>query len=97
MSAKRASRWSEAGRTANLVRGNATRQRNPVDLDSAVHCVLVEEPKCADALNVRGELYPLLIEQEQLVGANLFGAELVGRFIEVLRKIGNTADVGSDC
>jgi hypothetical protein len=28
------------------------RQRNPVDLDSAVQCVLVEEPKCADALNV---------------------------------------------
>ncbi len=40
------------------------RERNPVDVDSAAQRVLVEEPKCADGLNVCGELYPFLIEQE---------------------------------
>lgn len=40
------------------------RQRNPVDLDSAAQSVLTEEPKYADGLNVSGELYPFLIEQE---------------------------------
>lgn len=43
------------------------RKRNPVDVDSAAQCVLVEEPKRADGLNVTGELYPLFIEEKKLV------------------------------
>ena len=72
-------------------------QWHAVDLDSTVQRVLVEESKCADGLNVGGELHPLFIEQEKLVWANLLRAELAGRFVEMLCEIGNTADVGSDC
>ena len=50
----------------------------------------------ADELR-KAALITRIIEQEQLIGADIFGAKLFGRFIEVFCEIGNAADVGPDC
>jgi hypothetical protein len=54
------------------------RQRHPVDLDSAAQRVLIEKPKSAEGLYVVGELYPFLIEQEELIGADFLRAPAGG-------------------
>jgi hypothetical protein len=47
----------------------------------------------ADGLNISGKLDPLLIEQVQLPRADLFGAELVGRLVEVSGELRDRANI----
>src|ERR1019366_336665 len=68
-------------------------QRNPFDLDFAVQGVAVEKTETAYGLNVRRDLDFLLVQQEQLPRADLFGAQIFGRLVKVFGELGGRADV----
>jgi hypothetical protein len=66
----------------------APREQNALDLDFAVQDVGIEEPRRADELDAGG-LAGVILDQEQLVPANVFRAELVRRFAKVFGELGD--------
>src|SRR5277367_3211487 len=64
-----------------------------LSISLAVQCIPVKEPETADGLNISGKLDPLLIQQVQLPRADLFGAELVGRLVEVSGELRDRANI----
>ena len=74
----------------------AARKWNAFDRDLPVQRVGVEESQCADRLNVGGRRHVLLLHQEELIAANVLGAELIGGLTEVPRKLGNRVQVNPD-
>jgi hypothetical protein len=61
----------------------APRKRNAFDRDLPVQSMGIEEAKSADHHHVGGRRHLLFLGQEQLVAANVLGAELIGWFAEV--------------
>ena len=53
----------------------------------------VQESQRADQLNTGGLRCLLVLDQEQLVLANLLGAELVGWLVEVSSKLGDRVQI----
>jgi hypothetical protein len=65
------------------------RKRDAFELDFTVQGVGIEEPGRADELDAGGLASLFFLDQKQLVIANMFGAELVGRPSKVFGKLGD--------
>ena len=64
-----------------------SRERNPLHADLTVQCLRIEEPKRRDHLDVRGLRQPTFLDQKQLIGPDVFGSKLVGRFAKMLGEL----------
>jgi hypothetical protein len=60
----------------------ASWKRNAFDLDFAIQRVGIQEPQRTDQLNTGGLRCLLVLDQEQLVLANMLEAELIGWLVE---------------
>src|SRR6266852_2426967 len=71
-------------------------KRNAFDRDLAVQCVGIEKAQRADQLDASGLRCLFVLDQEQLVLANMLGAELVGWLMEVFGELGDRVQVKTD-
>jgi hypothetical protein len=71
-------------------------KRNAFDLDFAVQRVGIQEPQRTDQLNTSGLRCLFVLDQEQLVMANMLRTELIGWLVEVLGKLGGRVQVKTD-
>ena len=72
------------------------RERDAFDGDFPAERVGVEKAQSADHLNIGRKRNLFLFHQEQLVLANVFGAELVWRFAEVPGELVDAMQVNPD-
>jgi hypothetical protein len=64
-----------------------SRERNPLNANLPVECLRIEEPKRRDHLDVRGLREPAFLDQKELIGPDVFGSKLVGRFAKMLGEL----------
>jgi pimeloyl-ACP methyl ester carboxylesterase len=73
-----------------------TGERDTLDGDFLVQCMGIEEPEGTYHLDESGKRHFLLLDQKQLIPADVFGVELIGWFAEVLSEHGNGVQVKSN-
>ncbi len=65
-------------------------KRNPINAHLPVQCLRIEEPKRRDDLDVCGLREPTFLDQKQLIGPDVFGSKLVGRFAKMLGELSDS-------